>query len=127
MKKSVVLIILLLSSMLILFGCSKKTGVDRVYGKWKAVDFEDAQQQNVEIEVTYEFTEDKIINDGTAHGEPLERLEFPYVVKSADDTMIVLEATHSKSQQKGDFKITFDGDKLKLTDPDGSQLMLIKQ
>ena len=127
MKKLIVLIILLLSSMVILSGCSKKAGVDRIYGKWKAVDFEDAGQQNVQIEVTYEFTEDKIINDGSAHGEPLERLEFPYVVKSADDTLIVLEATHVKSQQKGDFKITFDGDKLKLTDPDGSQLMLVKQ
>jgi hypothetical protein len=39
----------------------------------------------------------------------------------------VLEATHSKSNMKGDFKIKFDGDKMKLTDPDGSQLTLVKQ
>ncbi len=111
-----------------LSGCSKK-GNDRMLGKWKAEEFEDTTYKSMGIMVTYEFTKDKIINEGFIHGDTLPKMEINYVVKDTaigGDT-IVLEATHPQSQQKGLFKIKFDGDKMKLVDPGNTRMTLIKQ
>ena len=122
-------IVVLIAVMLIgLAGCSKKSGADKILGKWKA----DMQKENgqlndsMKVDIFYEFTKDKMIASGNVHGQELPKMEIPYTIKSEGDTL-VLEATHPQSGQKGEFKITFQGDKLNLIDPDGMPLLLSKQ
>lgn len=122
------IIVVLIALMFIgLAGCSKK-GTDRIVGKWKAEMPQQSagQSDSMKVEIYYEFTKERMIASGNVHGQELPKMEIPYTVKSEGDTM-VLEATHPQSGQKGEFKITFQGDKMNLIDPDGMPLLLVKQ
>jgi hypothetical protein len=112
-----------------LAGCSKKQGADKIIGKWKADTQQQGQEQlsdSMKVEIFYEFTKDKMIASGSVHGQQLPSMEIPYTIKSEGDTL-VLEATHPQSGQKGEFKITFQGEKMNLIDPDGMPLLLSKE
>lgn len=128
MKKLNFVLLFLISSFLVLGGCSKKEGAEKIIGKWKAENLNPmpGDTSAMSVEVFYEFTKDKLIAEGSAHGQPFPKLEIPYIIKSQVDT-VVLEATHPQSGAKGDFKITFEGEKLKMIDPDGAQYMLVKR
>lgn len=126
MKKINIVLLLLISAAIGFGGCSKKDNAEKIIGKWKAETSEQMQDTSMNIEVFYEFTKDKMIADGNMQGQPLPRMEINYTIKSQTDTLI-LEATHPQSGAKGDFKITFDGDKLKMIDPDGSPYTLVKR
>jgi len=126
MKKSKLFFYIFLVAIIGVSSCSKK-GTDKLIGKWKAVDFADTLIKGMEVDVTYEFTKDKIINEGTVHGQPMPKLEIPYVVKSQVGDTLVLEATHPQSNVKGDFKIVFVGDKISMTDPGQTVVTLQKQ
>jgi hypothetical protein len=121
-------IIIILASVLIGFsGCSKKSGADKILGKWKAENPSNEQlSDSMKVELNYEFTKDKMIASGSVHGQELPKMEIPYVVKSEGDT-IVLEATHPQSGQKGDFKIVFQGEKMELIDPDGVPMTMERE
>ena len=125
-KLHYVLVVLIIAGF-VLSGCSKKKE-DKLMGKWQSTEFEDTTFKSMDIKVGYEFTKDKIINTATIHGDTIPKMEIPYVVKDTTlgDTM-VLEATHPQSQQKGFFKIIFDGDKMRLTDPGNTKMTLEKQ
>jgi hypothetical protein len=126
MYKFNVLLTFLIAVIIGFSACSKKTGADRIIGKWKAETSEQTQDTTMKVELIYEFTKDKMIAEGNVHGQELPKMEIPYVVKTNGDT-VVLEATHPQSGAKGDFKITFEGEKMKLVDPDGAPMTLVKQ
>jgi len=127
MNKIKLFSILIIAVLVGFWGCSKKVGPDSIVGKWKAVDFADTSMKSMQIEMTYEFTKDKIINEGSVHGQSLQKLEVPYVVKSVEGNTIVLEATHPQSQQKGEFKCVLEGNKITMTDPNQIVMTLEKQ
>ena len=126
MKKLNFLLIVLLAALIGFGGCSKKSGADKIVGKWKAENLGPMPDTSMKVEVFYEFTKEKLIAEGNMQGQPLPRMEIPYTIKSQTDT-VVLEATHPQSGAKGDFKITFEGEKLKMIDPDGAQYTLVKR
>ncbi|RPI17814.1 MAG: hypothetical protein EHM58_07700 [Ignavibacteriae bacterium] len=127
MNKLHYVIVLLVIVGFVFSGCSKKSA-DKLMGKWQATEFEDTTFKSMDIKVGYEFTKDTIINTATVHGDSMPMLKIGYVIKDTTlgDTL-VLEATHPQSQQKGMFKITFDGSKMKLTDPGNTRMTLEKQ
>ena len=127
MNKLKLVSVLIISVIIGFWGCSKKVGADSIVGKWKAVDFADTSMKSMQIEMTYEFTNDKIINEGSVHGQSLQKLEVPYVVKSVEGNTVVLEATHPQSQQKGEFKCVVNGNKITMTDPNQIVMTLEKQ
>ena len=126
MNKIKLFFILVIVALIGFSGCSKK-GTDKIIGKWKAADNENPQMKDMQVEVNYEFTKDKIIEDAKVHGEQQPKMEIAYVLKANIGDTIVLEATHPQTQQKGDFKIVFNGDKMMMTDPGMSTLTLVKQ
>jgi hypothetical protein len=126
MEKINFVLLLLIAAAIGLGGCSKKDNAEKIIGKWKAENLEKMPDSTMQVEVFYEFTKDKLIAEGTMQGQPLPRMEIPYTIKSQVDTLI-LEATHPQSGAKGEFKITFDGDKLKMIDPDGAPYTLVKR
>ena len=127
MKKFNFVLFLLLAVLIGIGGCSKKEGADKVIGKWKAENLEPMPGDSAAVvEIFYEFTKDKLIAEGNVHGQPIPRMEIPYIVKSQKDT-VVLEATHPQSGAKGDFKITFEGEKMKMIDPDGAPYTMVKR
>jgi hypothetical protein len=125
-KSKFFLFFILLIAVIGFSSCSKK-GTDKILGKWKAIDFADTMIKSMQVDVTYEFTKVKIINEGSVHGQPMPRLEIPYIIKSEEGNTIVLEGTHPQSNAKGDFKIVVDGDKMTLTDPGQTVITLQKQ
>ncbi len=127
MNQVKLLSVLIIAVLIGFWGCSKKVGPDSIVGKWKAVEFADTSMKSMQIEMTYEFTKDKIINEGSVQGQPLQKLEVPYIVKSVEGSTIVLEATHPQSQQKGEFKCVVSGDKITMTDPNQMVMTLQKQ
>jgi hypothetical protein len=127
MKKINFVLLLLIAAAIGFGGCSKKDNAEKIIGKWKAENLEQMPGDSaMTIEIFYEFTKDKLIAEGSAHGQPFPKLEIPYTVKSQVDT-VILEATHPQSGAKGEFKITFEGDKLKMIDPDGAPYTLVKR
>ncbi len=124
MHKFNVVLVLIVVVLIGFSGCSKKPA-DKIIGKWKETQ-EQSQDTSMKVELFYEFTKDKMIAEGNIHGQAMPKMEIPYVVKSQGDTL-VLEATHPQSGAKGDFKVTFEGDKMKLIDPDGAPMTLVKQ
>lgn len=127
MKKINIVLLLIVAAAIGFGGCSKKEGAEKIIGKWKAENLEPMPGDSaMVVEVYYEFTGDKLIAEGSAHGQPFPTLEIPYTVKSQTDT-VILEATHPQSGAKGDFKITFEGEKLKMIDPDGAPYTLVKR
>jgi hypothetical protein len=126
MKKINFVLLLIIAAAIGLGGCSKKDNSEKIIGKWKAENLEQMPDSTMQVEVFYEFTKDMMIAEGTMQGQPLPKMEIPYTIKSQADTLI-LEATHPQSGVKGDFIITFDGDKLKMIDPDGAPYTLVKR
>jgi hypothetical protein len=126
MHKFNIVLVLIAAVIIGLSGCSKKSGADKIIGKWKAETEGQTQDTSMKVDLFYEFTKDKMIAEGNVHGQELPKMEIPYVVKSQGDT-VVLEATHPQSGAKGDFKITFEGDKMKMIDPDGAPMTLVKR
>lgn len=105
-------------------GCAKKASSDLI-GKWKA-DSVEGMPRNVETEIFYEFTKEKLAAYGFVHGEPLDRYEIPYVVKSEEGKTVVLSVVHPTTGAQGEFKITIDGKKMNLTDPDNKPFFFTK-
>jgi hypothetical protein len=126
MNKLNYVIIVLIIAGFALSGCSKKNP-DKLIGKWHSTEFEDTTFKSMDVKVGYEFTKDTIINTATVHGDSMPMMKIGYIVKDTTlgDT-IVLEATHPQSQQKGMFKITFDGGKMKMVDPGNMKMTLEK-
>ncbi len=118
--------LLIIITSLITVGCSKK-GADKIVGKWKMDSLAEGDNQGFNAEIYYSFTKDKLIMEGTVHGQALPRLEAPFTVKSDDGTNIVIEAEHPESKQKGEFKMKVDGSKMTMTDPDNRSFTLTKQ
>jgi hypothetical protein len=97
-------------------GCSKNDS-DKLIGKWSVDSLSDPGRPAFNVDVTYEFTKDKLIMEGNIHGQQLPTVEAPYVIKSNVGGLLILEATHPETKQKGEFKIKIDGNKMVLTDP----------
>ena len=126
MNKIKLIFVIVIVALIGFSGCSKK-GADKLVGKWKAADFDNPQMKEMQVEVNMELTKDKIIEDVTLHGEQQPKMEISYVLKSTVGDTIILEATHPQTQEKGDFKFVFNGDKLMMTDPGNATLTLVKQ
>jgi hypothetical protein len=118
-----VLIIFLLVS-LALTSCSKNPSSNLI-GKWKA-DSVAGMPRGLETEIFYEFTKENIIASGTVHGEPLDKIEIPYSLKSEEGNVLVLDVIHPSSGAKGEFKIKMIGDKMNLVDPDNQSFVFSK-
>lgn len=127
MHKFNILLVIVAAVLIGFTGCSKKSGADKILGKWKAENTSNEQlSDSMKVELNYEFTKDKMIASGSVHGQELPKMEIPYVVKSEGDT-IVLEATHPQTGAKGDFKIVFQGEKMELIDPDGVPMTMVRE
>jgi hypothetical protein len=124
MKNLVYILIAFLLVSLVLSGCSKKPSSELI-GKWKA-DSVQGMPRNLETEIFYEFTKDKIAAYGFVHGEPLDRYEIPYTVKSEEGKDVVLSVVHPTTGAAGEFKITINGKKMNLTDPDNKPFYFSK-
>jgi len=114
------LILLSLSFM----NCSKSPSKNLI-GKWKA-DSIAGMPRGLETEVYYEFTKENIIATGTVHGEPLDKVELPYTLKSEEGNLLVLDVIHPVSGAKGEFKIRIDGKNMNMTDPDNREFVFTK-
>jgi hypothetical protein len=114
------LILLSLSFM----NCSKSPSKNLI-GKWKA-DSIAGMPKGLETEVYYEFTRENIIATGTVHGEPLDKVELPYTLKSEEGNLLVLDVIHPVSGAKGEFKIRIDGKNMNMTDPDNREFVFTK-
>jgi len=124
MKNLIYLLIAFLIISLAITGCSKKASSD-LLGKWKA-DSIQGMPKNLGTEIFYEFSKEKLTAYGFVHGEPLDKYEIPYVVKSEDGKNIVLSVAHPTTGAAGEFKITIDGKKMSLTDPDNKPFYFTK-
>jgi len=97
-----------------------KPNTDRLYGKWKVA----AEMPN--IEAIYEFAQNKMLIEIKGLDIPNNKIETTYKVKSDDGKTIILEVVHPVTKQTGDFSINIDGNKMKMIDPDGQSVDLIK-
>jgi hypothetical protein len=123
MKNLSFLLISFLLVSLAITGCSK-TGSNLI-GKWKA-DSVQGMPRNLETDIYYEFTKEKIIAYGSVHGEPLDKFEIPYTIKTEEAKTLVLSVVHPTTGAQGEFKIRIDGNKMNLTDPDGKPFFFTK-
>jgi len=123
MKNISYLIITLILVSLAITGCSKTSS--NLIGKWKA-DSVQGMPRNLETEIYYEFSKEKIIAYGFVHGEALDRYEIPYTIKSEEAKALVLAVVHPMTGAQGEFKIRIDGNKMNLTDPDGKPFFFTK-
>ena len=114
------LILLSLSFM----NCSKSPSKNLI-GKWKA-DSIAGMPKGLETEVYYEFTRENIIATGTVHGEPLDKVELPYTLKSEDGNLLVLDVIHPVTGAKGEFKIRISGSTMNMADPDNKEFVFTK-
>jgi|WetSurMetagenome_2_1015567.scaffolds.fasta_scaffold05672_8 hypothetical protein len=124
MKNIIFVFITLVLISLALIGCSKSPAKNLI-GKWKA-DSVAGMPKGLETEIYYEFTKENIIASGTVHGEPLDKMEIPYSIKSEEGKVLVLDVIHPSSGAKGEFKITMDGKTMKLIDPDNQAFVFTK-
>lgn len=123
MKNTSYVIIAFLLVSLAIAGCSKSSS--SLIGKWKA-DSIAGMPKNLETQIFYEFTKEKIIATGTVHGEPLDKFEIPYVIKSEEGKTLFLSVVHPVTGAQGEFKITLDGKKMNMLDPDSKPFFLTK-
>jgi hypothetical protein len=119
---SFVIIVFLLIS-LAMSGCSKSSS--NLIGKWKA-DSVAGMPKDLETQIYYEFTKEKIIATGTVHGEPLDKAEIPYTLKSEEGKTLVLSVVHPVTGAQGEFKLTVDGNKMNMLDPDNKPFIFTK-
>jgi hypothetical protein len=124
MKNIIFVFVTLVLISLALISCSKSPSKNLI-GKWKA-DSVAGMPKGLETEVFYEFTKGNIIASGTVHGEPLDKIEIPYSIKSEEGNILVLDVIHPSSGAKGEFKITMDGKTMKLIDPDNQAFVFTK-
>lgn len=124
--KNIFTVIFALSTMAIyLVGCSGSPSKN-IVGKWKA-DSVAGMPRGLETEIYYEFTKENLIATGTVHGEPLDKIEMPYNIKSEEGDLLVLEVVHPVSGAKGEFKINMEsGNRMSLKDPDGKSFVFSK-
>jgi hypothetical protein len=133
MKNLKISILFLFILMLALSSCSKK-GADKIIGKWKIDKIEEMEKMGISLNLTYEFTIDKMIIEGSIIGKIDGRdttmiqpkVEVSFIVKSDDGVNIVIEATHPQTKEKGEFKLKLDKDKMVMTDPKQAVLNLTK-
>lgn len=126
MKNIFLFAILIVITVLVFNGCSKK-GAGAIVGNWKADPTAEMQQMGMNFDVIYEFTSDKMKMNVTMNGQAQPAMEFNYIVKSDDGTTVVLEVLHPESKEKGDFKLSVQDKKMTMTDPDGKTTTLTKQ
>ena len=119
MKKISFLFIALVLVSLMVTSCSKKSS-QKMIGKWKS-DSVSGMHKDMAGEIFYEFPKDSMSAYGSVHGEPLDKMVLPYIIKSEESGLVVIEATHNLSGQKGEFKLKIDGKKLTLTDPNNQE------
>lgn len=125
MKNILFLFALLGIIVLSLVSCSKSSSKNLI-GKWKA-DSVAGMPKGLETEIFYEFSKEKIIATGTVHGEPLDKMELPYTLKSEEGDVLILEVIHPTSGAKGEFKIKMEGSKkMSLRDPDDKPFVFSK-
>jgi hypothetical protein len=125
MKKILLVFISSLLIALALISCSKSPSKS-IIGKWKA-DSVAGMPKDIETNIFYEFTKENIIATGTVHGEPLDKIEMPYSIKSEEGDILVLEVIHPISGAKGEFKIKMNGNKkMSLKDPDDKSFVFSK-
>lgn len=106
-------------------GCSKSPSKN-IIGKWKA-DSVAGMPKGLETNIFYEFTKENIIASGTIHGEPLDKMELPYTIKSEEGSTLILEVIHPSSGAKGEFKINMlESKKMSLKDPDDKNFIFSK-
>jgi hypothetical protein len=125
MKNIFPLLIISILTLSLFMGCSKSPSKN-IIGKWKA-DSVAGMPKGLETEIYYEFTKGNIIATGTVHGEPLDKTELPYVVKSEEGSNLVLEVIHPVSGAKGEFNIRMlEQKKMSLKDPDDKTFIFSK-
>lgn len=124
MKNIYFIFVVLILVSLSLLSCTKSPSKNLI-GKWKA-DSVAGMPKGLETEIFYEFTKEKIIATGTVHGEPLDKMELPYTLKSEDGNNLILDVIHPTSGAKGEFKINIDGKKMSLKDPDDKPFVFSK-
>lgn len=125
MKNVLFLFTLLSIIMLSLVSCSKSPSKNLI-GKWKA-DSVAGMPKGLETEIFYEFTKENIIATGKIHGEPLDKIELPYTLKSEEGDVLILEVIHPTSGAKGEFKIKMESSKkINLKDPDDKSFVFSK-
>lgn len=125
MKKIFIVFFALFAIAISLVGCSKSPSKN-IIGKWKA-DSVAGMPRGLETEIYYEFTKENLIATGTVHGEPLDKIEMPYNIKSEEGNLLVLEVVHPTSGAKGEFKIIMENSKrINLKDPDGKSFVFSK-
>ena len=125
MKKIFIVSFILSVIVISLVGCSKSPSKN-IIGKWKA-DSVAGMPKGLETEIYYEFTKENLIATGTVHGEPLDKIEMPYNIKSEEGNLLVLEVVHPISGAKGEFKIIMENNKrINLKDPDGKSFVFSK-
>ena len=124
MKNLGFLLITLLITSLSFLNCSKSPS-SAMLGKWRA-DSVSGMPKNVQTEIFYEFTKEKIIATGSVHGTPLDKMEMPYTIKSEEGKTLILSVTHPSSGAQGDFKIRIDGKQMTMQDPDGKPFLFTK-
>jgi len=108
-----------------LLSCSKSSSRNLI-GKWEA-DSIAGISKGLETHVFYEFTKENIISYGTIHGEPLDKVEIPYIIQSEEGNILVLDVIHPSSGAKGKFKIKMSGNKMSLVDPDNKVFAFTKK
>jgi hypothetical protein len=108
--------------------CSKKDP-EKLPGKWKV---EEVGLRGMEI--TYEFTKDKIyieskldknIADSLGQ-EMVKKIEENYSIKPEDLEVYTLLVVNKQTNDTGQYVITIDGEKMHLTDFQGEKFTLIK-
>ncbi len=125
MKKNFTVIFMLSAMAISLVGCSGSPSKN-IVGKWKA-DSVAGMPRGLETEIFYEFTKENLIASGTVHGEPLDKIEMPYNIKSEVGDLLVLEVVHPVSGAKGEFKIIMESSKrMSLKDPDDKSFVFSK-
>jgi|WetSurMetagenome_2_1015567.scaffolds.fasta_scaffold435123_1 hypothetical protein len=124
MKNTFFTFLVLIIVSLALVSCSKSPSKNLI-GKWK-VDSVAGMPKGLETEIYYEFTKENIIATGTVHGEPLDKMEMPYTLKSEEGNNLILDVIHPTSGAKGEFKINIDGKKMSLKDPDDKPFVFTK-
>jgi hypothetical protein len=124
MKNTFFTFLVLIIVSLAIVSCSKSPSKNLI-GKWKA-DSVAGMPKGLETEIFYEFTKENIIATGTVHGEPLDKMEMPYTLKSEEGNNLILDVIHPTSGAKGEFKINIDGKKMSLKDPDDKPFVFTK-
>lgn len=118
---------LLFLSLIGISSCSKKKGIEKFYGTWKAIDFDNEEMKNKNVEVSIEIKKDTIISISSVKGVKDPDFKIPYVLKSISGDTTFLEGTHPQTLEKGYFKLMFKDDKLIITNPDNITTTFEKQ